>query len=328
MNIQLLIESIQLVNTGLFEHYYKLSAKDREFVIHYYASMSNITYEEADQQFSDFLAKANINLKDWSKDDLIQVIKISTITDFKVLPYNTKNTIDGSYFDRTNPLDIENLYRAIKYCKEHVFNNSEINHYNECWLTNDLYSAVTLTTYDNYYWYNQPISSADKFFNHSLINIAQKKDHKYEFDYVKSYIEQYFDDFHDISANAMLRLLKLHLTEDRKYIARLNFEELLNTVKFEVRYSDNLNQIIDATRLDSIVHNYCKHVNFAERENYVNRAYEPVKNAITKFFSHIDDEMTYQMAIKLIHNRIDHTGVFAPKPKKPNMLQKLVRIFK
>lgn len=328
MKINLLIEGIQLINTGFFGQYYKLNAKDREFVVNYYASMENIPYEEADKMFSDFLTKADINLKDWSKNDLIQVIKISIITDFEILPYRAKNTINGIYYGRTNPLDVHNLYRAIKYCQEHVFNNTEVNNYNECWLSNELYRAVTLTAYDNYYWYNKPISSADKFFNHSIADIAQKEDHKFEFVYVKSYIEQYFDDFRDISANAMVRLLELHLADDRKYIAQLNFEELLDAVKSEVRYSDNLNQVIDKTRLDGIVHNYCKHVNFDERENYINRAYEPVKNVITKFFSNIEGQMTYQMAIQLIHNRIDHTGIFAPKPKNANMFQKLVRIFK
>lgn len=328
MKISLLIEGIQLINTG-FESRYKLGAKEREFVINYYASMTNIPYEEADHQFSDFLARADINLNDWSKNDLIQVIKISRIANFEVSTYRAKNVVLGhGYFDCPNPLDIRDLYRAIKYCQEHVFNNTEVNHYNASWLTNELYRNVTLKVYSNYQLHNQPMSSAEKFFNQSIIAIAQKDGHQYDhydFEYIKGYIEQYFDNFDDISANAMVRLLELQLADDRRYRARLSFTELLDAVKSEVMFIEDLNQVIDDAHLDEIIHEYCRNVQYDTDINYINHAYESVKNAITKFFSYIDGEMTYQTAIQLIHDRINHTGVFAPKP---NMFQKLIRIFK
>lgn len=318
MNIQLLIEGIMLCGEGRE----KLNKRQRYFVASHYAMIEGIESDKAEKMIIKFFKQSHINPSDWSKTDLVQVIKISLIKDFNIYAYYDKSEIIGDYVRRRNDLNIEYLRRAIKYCRDQVFCHAEDYRYDQFWLSNQVYRQMTLYVYQNYVLFNQPESS---------LNVREQRSR--QFKYIKNYIEQYFTYYGDISASAMLFLLDLHLDDDRKYKANLDYQKLLDTVKSEVVTIEHLNDPMTNDSLDQIIHDYLERIDndiHFDQSNYVDSAYVPVQNAIATFLCNLDlkQEITYEAVLKLIHNRIDHTGVFAPKPKKPNMLQKLVRIFK
>lgn len=318
MNIQLLIDSIVLCGEGRE----KLNKRQRYLVASHYAMIEGIDSDKAEKMIIKFFKQSHINPSDWSKNDLIQVIKISLIKDFNIKAYYDKSEIIGEYIRRRNGLNIEYLRRAIKYCRDQVFCHAEDYRYDQCWLSNQVYRQMTLYVYQNYVLFNQPESS-----------LSVNEDRSRQFKYITNYIEQYFTHYSDISVSAMLFLLDLHLDDDRKYKANLDYQKLLDAVKSKVVTIEHLNDPMTDDSLDQIIHDYLENINYDihfDQSNYVDSAYVPIQNAIATFLCNLDltQEITYEAVLKLIHNRIDHTGVFAPKPKQPNMLQKLVRIFK
>lgn len=318
MNIQLLIEGIMLCGAGRE----KLNKRQRYFVASHYAMIEGIDSNKAEKMIIKFFKQSHINPSDWSKTDLVQVIKISLIKDFNIYAYYEKSEIIGDYIRRRNDLNIEYLRRAIKYCRDQVFCHAKDYRYDQLWLSNQVYRQMTLYVYQNYVLFNQPESS-----------LSVNEDRSRQFKYITNYIEQYFTHYGDISARAMLFLLDLHLDDDRKYKANLDYQKLLDAVKSKVVTIEHLNDPMPNDSLDQIIHDYLERINYDihfNQSNYVDSAYVPVQNAIATFLCNLDlkQEITYEAVLKLIYNRIDHTGIFAPKPKQPNMLQKLVRIFK